>query len=190
MKQAKVLNSDEFLRTISVCSFMRHSTRNRMAIMLSHYAGLRVGEISSLMVGDALDRHHEVREQILLRASVTKSKEARTVFVNGILREELAAYAATLEGPRRDAAGPLLTTQLGTAFTPNTLCQLFGRIYAKAGIDGASSHSGRRWFITRLAHSGVSPKVIMTLAGHKNLTTTQRYIDVNDEMMRAAVRLL
>ncbi len=58
------------------------------------------------------------------------------------------------------------------------------------GIDGASSHSGRRWFITRLAHSGVSAKVIMTLAGHKHLTTTQRYIDVNDEMMRAAIRLL
>jgi integrase/recombinase XerD len=30
----------------------------------------------------------------------------------------------------------------------------------------------------------------MTLAGHKNLTTTQRYIEVNDEMMRAAVRRL
>ncbi|MEF2554457.1 tyrosine-type recombinase/integrase [Aurantimonas sp. A2-1-M11] len=54
----------------------------------------------------------------------------------------------------------------------------------------STSHSGRRWFITRLAHSGVSAKVIMTLAGHKNLGTTQRYIDVNDEMMRAAVELL
>jgi integrase/recombinase XerD len=59
-----------------------------------------------------------------------------------------------------------------------------------AGIDGASSHSGRRWFITKLAHRGVSPKVLMTLAGHKNLSTTQRYIEVNDEMMRAAIRLL
>jgi len=45
-------------------------------------------------------------------------------------------------------------------------------------------------FITRLTHSGVSPKVIMTLAGHRDLTTTQRYIDVRDEMMKAAVDLL
>ena len=30
----------------------------------------------------------------------------------------------------------------------------------------------------------------MTLAGHKNLTTTQRYIDVNDEMMAKAVECL
>jgi integrase/recombinase XerD len=54
---------------------------------------------------------------------------------------------------------------------------------------GGSSHSSRRSFITKLAHSGVSAKVIMTLAGHKHLSTTQRYIDVNDEMLRQAVEL-
>ncbi|OAN53059.1 integrase [Paramagnetospirillum marisnigri] len=57
-------------------------------------------------------------------------------------------------------------------------------------MDGASSHSGRRWFITQLAHSGVSAKVIMTLAGHRHLSTTQRYIEVNDQMMKAAVEVL
>ena len=72
----------------------------------------------------------------------------------------------------------------------NTLCQLMGDLYDAAGLDGATSHSGRRWFITKLAHSGVSAKVIMTLAGHKNLSTTQRYIEVNDDLMRAAVEVL
>jgi integrase/recombinase XerD len=67
---------------------------------------------------------------------------------------------------------------------------MFGELYALAGIDGATSHSGRRWFITKLAHAGVSAKVIMTLVGHKHLSTTQRYIDVNDEMMRTAVEVL
>jgi hypothetical protein len=31
----------------------------------------------------------------------------------------------------------------------------------------------------RLAHAGISPKAIMMLAGHRHLSTTQRYIDVN-----------
>lgn len=65
-----------------------------------------------------------------------------------------------------------------------------GRLYRDAGIDGATSHGGRSWFIARLAHSGVSPKVIMTLAGHCGLATTQRDIDVNDEMMNWAVEVL
>ena len=62
--------------------------------------------------------------------------------------------------------------------------------YTQAGVDGGSSHSGRRWFITRLAHAGISPKAIMMFAGLRPHSTTQRYIDMNDEMMRAAVEIL
>lgn len=190
MKQAKVLTEREFKRVLTAVTKMKYAARNRAALMLSHYAGMRVGEIAALTVGDILDGRGEVKEQVLLRATITKSGEARVVFVGDKLRGELADYIATLDGDRKRPNAPLLMTQKHTAFTPNSLCQLFGHIYALAGIDGASSHSGRRWFITRLAHSGVSAKVIMTLAGHKHLSTTQRYIDVNDEMLRAAVRRL
>jgi integrase/recombinase XerD len=79
------------------------------------------------------------------------------------------------DGKMRKAADSLLVTQKRTAFSPNTLCQLMNRLYRVAGLDGATSHSGRRWFITKLANSGVGTKVIMTLAGHKHMTTTQRY---------------
>jgi integrase/recombinase XerD len=85
---------------------------------------------------------------------------------------------------------PLLKSQKGAGFSANTLCQLLITTYHRAGIPDATSHSGRRTFITRLAHGGVSPKVIMDLAGHKHLATTQRYIDVSDEMKRAAVESL
>ena len=130
-----------------------------------------------------------MREQLRLRAEITKGGHARTVFLNDKLRLEIERHRA--EWPEERKTGePLLLTQKQTAFSPNTLCQLMGQLYRQAGLDGATSHSGRRWFITRLAHSGVSPKVIMTLAGHRNLTTTQRYIDVRDEMMKAAVDLL
>lgn len=67
---------------------------------------------------------------------------------------------------------------------------VFAASYRKAGIKGATSHSGRRVFITKLAHSGISSKVIMELAGHKHLSTTQRYIFVDDDMKRAAVEVV
>ncbi|CCG42845.1 tyrosine-type recombinase/integrase [Magnetospirillum molischianum] len=185
MKQAKVLSEAELKRVIALVASQRHAARNRMAVMLSFYAGMRVGEIAALTIGDVLDGEGRIRDQIILRAETTKRAEARAVFVNGKLRREFERYLSVF--PTRDRNSPFLMTQKDTAFSPNTLCQLFGRIYKDAGIDGASSHSGRRWFITRLAHSGVSPKVIMTLAGHRNLSTTQRYIEVNDHMMRAAV---
>jgi integrase/recombinase XerD len=49
---------------------------------------------------------------------------------------------------------------------------------------------GPHGFITKLAHSGVSAKVIMELAGHEHLVTTRRYIEVNDEMKRATVKII
>jgi len=44
--------------------------------------------------------------------------------------------------------------------------------------------------ITKLAASGVSVRVIAEIVGHANIDTTQRYIDVNDEMMSNAVELV
>jgi integrase/recombinase XerD len=70
------------------------------------------------------------------------------------------------------------------------MCQLFLNIYSSCGIKGASSHSGRRTFITNLASKSVSVRVLAELAGHSSIATTQRYIDVNDEQLRKAVELV
>jgi integrase/recombinase XerD len=70
------------------------------------------------------------------------------------------------------------------------MVNLFQRLYKLAGIDGASSHSGRRQFVTELADRGVNARVVQALARHKNLNTTMRYIDLNENRMRAAVELV
>jgi integrase/recombinase XerD len=57
-------------------------------------------------------------------------------------------------------------------------------------VDGGSSHSGRRTFITTLANKGVSVRLLASLVRHQSISTTQRYIDVNDEMKRNAVELV
>ena len=84
----------------------------------------------------------------------------------------------------------LFYTQKRTGFSANTLTQYFHKLYKDAGIDGASSHSGRRTFITNLANKGINVRLLAQLAGHKHISTTQRYIDCNDGMLRAAVELI
>jgi integrase/recombinase XerD len=189
VKQAKVLTKEEFKRALAVVAQRRHADRNRLALMLSHHAGLRVGEIASLKWSHLIDTSGQVRDDIRLGAAQTKGGEARAVFVNTTLKREIRGYLGRL-GEQPEGNHRVLRTQKRYAFSANTLCQMFSELYAQAGIDGATSHSGRRWFITKLAHAGISAKVIMTLAGHKHLSTTQRYIDVNDEMLRAAVEVL
>jgi integrase len=58
------------------------------------------------------------------------------------------------------------------------------------GEDYPTSHSGRRTFITKLADKGVGVRVLMALAGHKSIATTQRYIELNPTVMKAAVELI
>jgi integrase/recombinase XerD len=70
------------------------------------------------------------------------------------------------------------------------MCQLFLEIYRACGLKDASSHSGRRTFITRMAAQGVGVRVLAALAGHSSIQITQRYIDVNSDQLAAAVELL
>ncbi|MEP3297488.1 MAG: site-specific integrase [Pseudoruegeria sp.] len=189
MKQAKVLSSEELKRVMAICVTIQNGKRNRLMLMLSHYAGMRVGEIASLKWADLLDREYKPKAMFYLKAENTKAKEARQVHLNAKLQKELASYWAQLNRWKKPER-PVIQSQKGGHFTPNSMVQAFKRVFDAAGIEDASSHSGRRWFITQMAHAGVSPKVIMELAGHKQLTTTQRYIDVTDEQKRSAVDLL
>tara|TARA_B100000315_G_C14327384_1_gene473676 strand:- start:362 stop:508 length:147 start_codon:yes stop_codon:yes gene_type:complete len=45
-------------------------------------------------------------------------------------------------------------------------------------------------WITELATKGISVRVLAALAGHQSIATTQRYIDINDDMLRNAVELV
>ena len=87
-------------------------------------------------------------------------------------------------------SAPLLFSAKGGGFTAQTIVNLFKRLYKIAGIDGASSHSGRRQFVTQLADRGINARLVQVLARHKHLSTTQRYIDVNESKLRGAIELI
>lgn len=183
-----MLSELEFARVLDIIAQGRHAERNRMALMLSFLGGLRACEIAALTVGTVIGARGDPKDQIHLLPRMTKGNRGRTIVVSGRLREEIANYVASLRDRRPE--NPFLRSQKsGRGFSPNTLVQLFGRIYSKAGIE-ASSHSGRRSFISTLAAKGVSVRVLQTLAGHASIATTQRYIDVNDHMLRSAVEML
>jgi integrase/recombinase XerD len=155
-----------------------------------YLAGLRVGECAALRYEDVLDAEGTVRSEIRLDAEQTKGRYGRVVFVSDKLRKELQSYVRAV--PYKAVTDKLFYTQKKDAdgFTANTLCQFFHYLFRSCGIEGATSHSPRRTFITNLADKGVSVRVLQSLAGHRNISTTQAYIDVNDAMKRKAVELV
>ena len=91
MRQARVLTEPEFKRLLAVVAQTKHAERNRLAFMLSHLAGLRVGEIAGLLVGDMLEVEGAIRKRMIVRASIAKGGHERVVFLNDRLRLSTAA---------------------------------------------------------------------------------------------------
>ncbi len=189
MRQAQTLNEAQLRRVLQYCYTRRHPLRDRTIVLVSFYAGLRAKEIAALTAGDVFDADGSVREQFILAASQTKGGKTRTVYLNQRLQTVLKDYGAK-HCVDRLCSAPLFESQKGGHFSGNTMCQLFLDIYHACGLKDASSHSGRRTYITRLANKGVGVRVLAALAGHRHISTTQRYIDVNAEQMAAAVELL
>jgi integrase/recombinase XerD len=189
-KQAKLLNDTEMKRLAAVVDSLQHSTRNHTAIALSFSAGLRACEIAALRIGDVFDAQGKARDTIYLAATQTKGSDTATVLANKKLRTQLQRYAAAYPEQLAKPSAPLLFSGKGAGFTAQTVVNLFARLYRLAGVHGASSHSGRRQFVTELADKGVNARVVQALARHKHLSTTQRYIDINDSKLRKAVELI
>ena len=188
MAQAKTLSQAELDLVLDYVGTKRYALRDRAIILTSFLGGLRVAEIANLKMGDVVNPDGTIKNEIRLTAAQTKGKHPRTVFVSQRLQTELANYLTTR--CIKDPAIPFFHTDHRLGFTPNGLCVWFFQLYKNVGICGGSSHSGRKFFITTLANKGIGVRILASLAGHRSIAVTQRYIDVNDEQKRNAVELI
>lgn len=201
MSQARILTDKEYRRVLLHISKKKHHARNRCLLSISHLAGLRVGEISSLTLKHVLNDDGSIKDEIYLSADETKGNRGRTVLFPEKLREAITEYLSVRFGLKEKDLKVLNQTNISRAlfysqkshldgFDPNTLSQWFGRIYRESGLSGCSSHSGRRKFATVLSESSINPKIIQKLLGHRQIQTTMLYCEVSPTSMRTAVELL
>jgi integrase/recombinase XerD len=199
MSQAKVLSERELRKVMLYCAAHPHAARNKAMLLMTHLAGMRVGEVAALRLADVITSEGEITNEVRLAAGQTKGDRGRTVLIPERLRDELQIYLRSRYGSANlfavcyESVGvALFPTQKHPrrGFSASTLTQYFHYLYKRCGIAGASSHSGRRSFITNLAERGVGVHVLMHLAGHRSIATTQKYISVTPSVMRAAVELI
>ena len=190
MAQAKTLTKEELTRVLDYIRTRRFAPRNRAMMLLTHLAGLRIGEVACLRWSDVINQDGTVKEEIRLLPDMTKGRHPRTVFVNIRLHEELSAYAA--QARCVDRSYPFFASQksIKSGFGANSLAQAFALLYEGAGVEGASSHSGRRTFLTNLANKGTAIHILKTLAGHRSISTTAAYLYSSPSQLKAAVELV
>ena len=162
MSQARILTDREYRKVRLHIAKKKHSARNKCMLFMSHLGGLRVGEIASLTLKHVLNEDGTIKDEVYLSADETKGNRGRTFLMPQKLREELSDYLSARFKLKEKDLHVLHYTDMTRAlfysqkshvdgFDPNTLSQWFSRIYRESGIEGASSHSGRRYFATYMS---------------------------------------
>jgi integrase/recombinase XerD len=108
---------------------------------------------------------------------------------------ELRAALVALHAGRKCASDEFVVrSERGAGMTAHGVVQWFRRRFAELGFEGASSHSGRRTFITTCARkaslAGGSMKDVMVLARHRSLSVTTAYVVSEEGARRKLVALI
>jgi integrase len=187
---AKILRPAEVRRLLAACRHSRRPERNRLMVLLSVRAGLRACEIAALDWDMVLTARGEVGRIIELPGWAAKKGSGRRI----PLHPELKAALQRLRKVAAVTDGPVIVSERGDGMTAKSVVNWFARAYAVTGLQGCSSHSGRRTFITqaaRLIHkAGGSLRDVQELAGHRSIKTTQGYIEGDADAQRRLMRLL
>jgi integrase len=191
-KQAKVLTEAQIRAALAAVETRRYPARDRVTVLLSVRAGLRAKEIALATWGMVCDAEGNVGDALHLSNGASKGKRGgRTVPLRAELREALIALKATRNNP--EAGDRIIHSERDIGMSPVAVQVWFHRLYQSLGFAGASSHSGRRTFVTRCAkkiiEAGGSLRDVQELAGHASLSTTQRYIQGDTSAKRRVVDL-
>lgn len=188
---ARVLEPEDVRRLLTHVLTARYPERNQVMILLSFNAGLRACEIAGLDWQMVLTVDDKIDEAIMICRGIAKNGANRQIPVNPKLRQALERLHRRQGLPQH---GPVILSERGSHMTARSVVNWFRHRYAELGLRGCSSHSGRRTFITRaaraLAKSGGSLRDVQELAGHRAITTTERYIEGNRDAQRKLVRLI
>jgi integrase len=167
-RQAKVLSDQQIEDLLVYTSTIRNPERNRVIVLLSIKAGLRAGESAKLTWDMVLDPTGEVGTLIELRDHAAKNNSGRLLPLNADLRIGLSTWRAVSEG-----VGAVLRSERGGHMTPVSIVNWFAGAFRAVGLEGCSSHSGRRTFITRAARvvhqAEASLRHVQLLAGHRSI---------------------
>ena len=160
--------------------------RTHLIVLLGGEAGLRCGEMMALEWSDV----DLVNRQVCIRRSewnghVTTPKGGRLRHVPLTRR-----LAAALSEHRHLRSARVLCQDGAEPMTRQVVQTRAKRVARKAGLSNYGVHILRHTFCSHLAMRGAPARAIQELAGHKDLSMTQRYMQLSPAALDAAIRLL
>jgi len=190
-KQAKILSPREIIQVLAHVKTQRYSERNEVMVLLSLKAGLRAKEISLVTWSMVTDASRQIGEVLHLPDHSSKGQSGRIIPLNKELKKSLInLYQLVSPEPNQY----IITSERGARMLPCNISHWFKNIFKALRLEGCSSHSGRRTFITnaarRIIEVGGSLRDVQQLAGHTSLHMTQKYIEGDTQAKRKVIDLI
>ena len=208
-KKAPVLTAKQLKRLLFVAGETRNPERNQLIVWLLFAAGLRITEVAVIEIKDVLWKSGKLREQVVIPAKYCKNGRAGHVFFyHRKLQAALERYIqyrvdnrlmindeAGYRGLRKNSKLILsenrrpyslkrkeYTSQDGETevyWVCDTLQAAVSKWGRAAGIEGFTTHSGRRTIATRVARAGGDDRLLCALLRHETDDQPYEYIDAD-----------
>lgn len=173
-KLPSVLTVDEAFRLLEGAGTSPASRlRDRAVLELLYSSGLRVGEL----VGLGLEDLDLAGGMVRVRG---KGRRERMVPVGEKAALALKRYITEERKALPSEADPLFVNLRGTRLTARSVHRLLVALARRQGCTArVSPHALRHSFATHLLGGGADLRAIQEMLGHRSLSTTQRYTQVD-----------
>ena len=195
MKGTRPLDNDE-IRRVSTCFIGTFATRNRGLFMLGVSTGGRISELLSLTIGDVYQNGKPVTDLLFDRSIVKGGEVSRAVPVNVDGRAAIENLIAWHQEQYKTIAParPLFPSRNkngSVAMNRQTAHEMLKKAFTAAGLNGKlATHSLRKSFAQRVYEESGDIYLVQELLGHRNVSTTQKYIGVNYATARETVEAM
>ena len=190
-RQARIPSTEQLNDLLSKVKLTKPFGLRDWAILhLSYYAGLRAKEIGSLRIQDMYEGG-ELLTETYLEADQTKNttdnKDGRKVYLSHPkLRDALNEYVSveTKKFKSEVLKRPLFLSSKNLSISADSMVHIIKRAYRKVGYPNLSSHSGRRYFATKLGSEVNNAKELQEYGGWKSIQMAYKYVETNEEEMK------
>ncbi len=175
IKPPRILSKLEYRALRDSC---RSDARISAIVELMLQTGVRIGEVANLKVEDYKDN------EIFIRPF--ESHEGRNIPLNKAAKEALERYLKERPAVKEKS---IFVTKTGHPFLIRNIRSSIERYFDLAGIKGAKVNDLRHTWVFHHLAAGTPLVTISKLAGHKRLSTTEKYLKLIGEKKEGAIKL-